>query len=261
MNTLHTIEQFKNDLYALGLRPGDAVMMHSSFKSLGGIENGAAGVFAALEELLGPEGTLILPAFSYATVNYDQPVFDRQSTPSCVGYLPEYFRTQVDGVIRSIHATHSCSLKGARAQELADGHELDTTPVGPNSPLAKLPKIGGKILILGSHPAHNTSLHGVEETAEPPYLLDHDNLIHYILRDGEKEIHQEAMRHYFHRTTHSYAQRYHRILDLLDTNEFTKGKVLDAECYLMDAKAVWEKGHAALLKDPYYFVDRVEHTP
>lgn len=258
---MHTLEQFKKDLYALGLRAGDTVMIHSSYKSLGGIEGGAAGIFAALEELLGPNGTLVLPAFSYATVNYDQPVFDRKETPSCVGYLPEYFRTQVPGVIRSMHASHSCSLKGYRAAELAAGHELDDTPVGPNSPLAKLPKIGGKILILGCDPAHNTTLHGVEETAEPPYLFDRTKPIHYILRDGDKEICQEAQRHCFNRVTHSYAQRYQRILQLLKPDEFTTGKVLDADCYLMDSKAVWERGHAALLENPYYFVDRRELNP
>jgi len=259
MNTSsHTLEQFKKDLHVLGLHAGDIVMMHCSYKSLGGVEGGAEGIFAALEDLLGPEGTLILPAFSYATVNYDQPIFDRKETLSCIGYLPEYFRTKVPGVIRSMHATHSCSLKGKHAEDLAAGHELDLTPVGPNSPMAKLPKIGGKILILGSHPDHNTALHGVEETAEPPYLFNRTKPIHYILRDGEREIHQDAIHHGFHFTTHSYAQRYSRILNLLQESEYSVGKVLDATCYLMDAKAVWERGHAALLQDPYYFVERIE---
>lgn len=259
MNTsLHTLEQFKKDLYALGLRAGDTVMMHSSYKSLGGIEGNAKGLFTAFEELLGPEGTLILPAFSYDTVNYNNPIFDRAETPSCVGYLPEYFRTQVPGVIRSLHATHSCSLKGKRAAEMATGHELDLTPVGSNSPMAKLPKIGGKILILGSHPDHNTALHGVEETAEPPYLLDRTKPIHYLLRDGDREIHQEALRHSFRSETHFYSQCYSRILQLLQEDEYTIGNVLDATCYLMDAKAVWERGHAALLDNPYYFVEQIK---
>lgn len=41
---LHTKEQLKKDLAALGIRRGDVVLMHASFKALGGIEDGAAGV-------------------------------------------------------------------------------------------------------------------------------------------------------------------------------------------------------------------------
>ena len=42
---LHSAQQFRSNLLALGLKAGDTVMMHSSFKSLGGIEGGAETVF------------------------------------------------------------------------------------------------------------------------------------------------------------------------------------------------------------------------
>ena len=174
---LHTAEQLKRDLYALGLKSGDTLMMHSSYKSLGGIEGGAETIFSVLFEILGQEGTLVLPAFSYDLVTEENSCFDLQKTPVCVGYLPEYFRTRVPGVIRSMHATHSCCVKGKRAEELTVDHELDLTPVGENSPLARLPKVGGKILILGSHPDHNTILHGVEEVAGGPYIFRDDKMI------------------------------------------------------------------------------------
>lgn len=257
---LHSVEKFVSDLQALGLQAGDTVMMHSSFKSLGGIEGGAAGVFEGLEKLLGENGTLILPAFSYSTVNYDNPFFDKDTTPSCVGYLPEYFRTQVPGVLRSMHATHSCSVKGRLAEKLVEGHELDLTPVGAHSPMAKLPKVGGKILILGSHPDHNTALHGVEELAGAPYVLDHDKPILYILSGGDRQIRQSALRHYFKRDYCTYLQCYSRILSLLSEEECSQGKVLDAQCYLLSAKAVWEKGCAKVKEDPYYFVERVDQV-
>ena len=94
---LHTKEQLKKDLAALGIRRGDVVLMHASFKALGGIEDGAAGFFQAFIEYLGEDGTLVLPAFSYDFVTRENPVFDRQNTPVCVGYMPEFFRTNVDG--------------------------------------------------------------------------------------------------------------------------------------------------------------------
>jgi len=253
---MHTAQQLKQDLASLGVQPGDAILMHSSYKSLGGIEEGAKGFFEAFLELLGPNGTLVLPALSYESVTKDTPCFDQLNTPSCIGYLPEYFRTQVPGVVRSLHPTHSCCAVGRHADFLCSEHGRDRTPVGPYSPFARLPLVNGKILILGSHPDHNTTLHGVEETAEPEYVFDRTAPIVYTVTDLNGRTAQIThIRHGFHFPDRYYDQRYARILDLLDETEVRTGKVLDADCVLMDAKAVWKKGHEALLKDPLYFVE------
>lgn len=249
-------EQFKNDLLKLGIKKGDSVMIHCSYKAMG-TEISPEEIFSCLKDVLGEEGTLILPAFSYDTVNYDNPVFDREKTPSCVGFLPEFFRTQVDGVARSMHATHSCSVWGKNAEYLIGNHDKDITPVGENSPLRKLPELDGKILILGSHPDHNTALHGVEELGDAPYIFDKSKSIEYILKDGETEIRQTALRHDFHKKDCYYAQKYARIIDILSKEDYTFGKVLKADCYLMSAKAVWEKGVEKLKENPYFFVDKV----
>ena len=257
---MHTCEQLKHDLSALGISAGDSVLMHSSYKSLGGIDGGAAAFFDTFLDLLTPEGNLILPALSYASVTRDQPVFDVRTTPSCIGYLPEYFRTSVPGVLRSLHPTHSCCAKGKDAAWITADHQKDNTPVGQNSPFYKMQQLNGWILILGSHPDHNTTLHGVEETAEPPYLLVHDHPIAYTLYDGEGNTvtQPNALRHHFTRDNIVYNQRYARILNLLEGDEVRYGKVLDADCVLMHAPTVWKKGKAALEKDPFYFVEIVE---
>jgi len=252
----HTKTMLQEDLKRLGILPGDTVLMHSSFRALGGVEDGAAGFFAAFLQLLGSKGTLLLPTLSYEQVTREQPVFDRQQTPSCVGYLTEYFRTAVPGTVRSMHATHSCAAYGDRAAALTAEHHLDTTPVGPHSPFAKLPQVNGKILMLGCDPDHNTSMHGVEETAEPPYLLDRAHPITYRLRDGGTETEQQALRHNFWVEGKKLDQCYGRILSLLSPEEVRYGRVLQADCVLMSAAAVWEKGHRKLLEDPWFFVQR-----
>lgn len=249
-------DQFKKDLVALGVKKGDSVMIHCSYKAMG-TEISPFEIFDCLKEILGEEGTLILPAFSYDTVDYKNLIFDRENTPSCIGFLPEFFRTQVDGVVRSIHATHSCCVCGKNAEYLIRNHDKDITPVGENSPLRKLPELDGKILILGSHPDHNTALHGVEELGDAPYIFDKSKSIEYILKDGETEIHQKALRHDFYKKDCYYAQKYARIIDVLSKEDYTFGKVLKADCYLMSAKAVWQKGVEKLKEDPYFFVDKV----
>lgn len=254
---MHTLAQLRDDLSHLGIRPGDTVLMHSSWKSLGGVEGGVKGFFETFIDLLGPEGTLILPALSYETVTDEQPVFDAVNTPSCIGYLPEYFRTQVPGVVRSLHPTHSCCMTGKHAAFLAEAHETDETPVGPNSPFAKLPRLDGWILMLGCPPDRNTSMHGVEETAEPPYLLDRTKKSRYILRTaGGREIERISFAHDFAcETGEHYEQRYSRIIPLLSPEDVRTGKVLDADCVLMRARAVWQRGREMLEQDPFYFID------
>lgn len=249
--------RFQQDLMGLGLKKGDTVLIHCSYKALGGGLS-PEDFFAGLQSVLGEEGTLVMPALSYETVDENQPVFDREKTPSCVGFLPEYFRTKVPGVVRSIHATHSCCAWGKNADFLTADHERDETPVGENSPFTKLPKLDGKILILGSHPDHNTTLHGVEEKGNAPYIFEPDQRTAYVLKADGREIRQSALRHMFVKEDHFYGQKYDRILNLLTEGECTRGKVLQADCYLMDAKAVWKKGVAKLQQDPYYFVDRMD---
>lgn len=254
---MHTQAQLRDDLSRLGVCPGDAVLMHSSWKSFGGVEGGPKAFFETFIDLLGPEGTLVLPALSYESVSAEQPVFDVQTTPACIGYLPEYFRTQIPGVIRSLHPTHSCCMVGKHAAFLAEGHELDETPVGPHSPFAKLPKLDGWILMLGCPADRNTSMHGVEETAEPPYLLDRSGKVRYILRTADgREIERISWAHDFAAESgEHYVQRYSRVIDLLDPDDVHTGKVLDADCVLMRAKAVWQKGREMLERNPFYFVD------
>ena len=156
-----------------------------------------------------------------------------------------------------MHATHSCTAIGKNAEYLIKDHELDITPIGKNSPITKLPLLDGKILILGSHPDHNTALHGVEEKGNAPYIFDPNKTINYILTDGEKEIKQTAFRHDFRKSDCYYEQKYDRILNILSKDDYSFGKVLNADCYLMNAKAVWDKGVAKLKDDPYFFVNKI----
>jgi aminoglycoside 3-N-acetyltransferase len=239
--------EMARDLRELGVLPGDVLLVHSSLSSLGGISPGEA--IDSLLEALGAAGTLVLPALSYRDVTRQNPVFDVAETPSCVGFLTEYFRTMVPGVIRSVHPTHSCCAKGARAEEMTRDHHLDHTPVGPNSPFRKLRDLGGKILFLGCGTGPNTSMHGVEELVLPDYLFGEPCV--YRINDGVQSYEKLYEKHYF-RYMH---QRYDRLEALLEGGEIARGGVLRASCVLMDTRAVWEKGYAALGRDSHCFVE------
>ena len=50
-------------LQEMGLKNGDKVLLHSSLLSLGEVEGGPDAVIDAFLELLGSEGTLLVPVF------------------------------------------------------------------------------------------------------------------------------------------------------------------------------------------------------
>ena len=52
--------QLCDDLRRLGIEPGDVVMVHASLRAIGPVDGGAAGVVAALDEAVGPSGTLLM---------------------------------------------------------------------------------------------------------------------------------------------------------------------------------------------------------
>ena len=50
---MHTLDQLKRDLISLGICPGDTVLVHSSFKSMGELEGGAGGLFQGFYRAIG----------------------------------------------------------------------------------------------------------------------------------------------------------------------------------------------------------------
>jgi len=106
--------------YDLGIKGGDTLLIHTSLKSFGKLENGAETVIQGIEDVLGKDGTLIVPTLcqedflnSYKTWHLDK--------KSDVGYLTEYFR-KLPSVLRSDHATHSVAARGRYAYEYTFEH-------------------------------------------------------------------------------------------------------------------------------------------
>lgn len=240
-----------SDAEALGIKKGDAVLVHSSLRSLGGAS--PSDVIDGLREALGEEGTLMLPALSYMYCNPRNRIFDYYATPSNVGALPEFFRTSVSGVKRSLNPTHSCCAIGKKADFLTSGHILDDTPCGENSPFRRLYELDGKILFIGCGMCPNTSMHAVEELSNPDYLFG--DTYEYSLTDSNGSVLSKPCR------SHGFdgvIQRYDRLTCLLSGDEISAGKILSADCYLISSSAMWKKADEKYREDPHYFIDRIE---
>jgi aminoglycoside 3-N-acetyltransferase len=240
----------KESLSKLGISKGNNVLLHSSLNSIGRFENRAEIFIDTFLEVLGPEGTLLLPSLSYEYVTRTNPHFDIKKTPSCVGGLTEYFRQRSDSQ-RSLHPTHSVCAIGKNAHHFIHDHHLDNTPCGRHSPFRLLKEANGYVMFLGCGLKPNTSMHGIEELLEPIYLFSH-NIEYSLTLADSTTIKKKYIPHNFK----GYEQRYDRLLDILKSDDYSYNKVLTADTYLIKSKPMWEKAFGKLTQNSLYFVDK-----
>ncbi len=245
-------ERIYEDLIKLGLTEGDTVIVHSSLSSMGNVEGGAETVIEALSDVIGKEGTLLFPAFTYRAV-YQGVSFIHGETPVCVGKIPETFR-KMDGVIRSMHPTHSVAARGKYALEMTRDHEKSNTPLGKTSPYGKLYEYGAKILMLGCQLSSMSYIHALEEEAGVPYALT-KNPVRYKMTDKDGKTHEkEYYKHNFSRTEAPVLQKYAKCIELLtEGRDYTVGDIHGAKSYLIDARALHDAALARMKREPYYF--------
>ncbi len=155
-----------NALRQVGLERGDVVCAHIGIKRLGYVCGTAQSVIDALLEVLGSDGTLMMPSFSgensdpatwrfppvplewIKPIRDETPPYDIHSTPTRqMGTVAELFRHR-PGAVRSDHPHSSFVAIGAKAKILTAEHGLNFR-FGPNSPLGRLAALAGKVLLLG----------------------------------------------------------------------------------------------------------------
>lgn len=173
------------DLRALGVREGSTVIVHTSLSSLGLVVGGEQTVVEALRDVVGADGTLVMPTQSWQlcdpaylndsaiprewwpAIRDHLPVYDPVVTPTrTMGAVAELFR-KLPGTLRSSHPHRSFAANGPNAAKIVARHELES-PVGEGSPLAALYKLRADVLLLGVGHEKNTALHLAEHRCDYP---------------------------------------------------------------------------------------------
>lgn len=172
--------ELRSALLQVGLKRGDAVIVHSSSKGFAGFRGTLQDVIRILEDVVGHEGTLMMPTLSMTggAIEFAQSgkVFDPRTTPSQVGILTEIFRRS-QGVQRSHHPTHSVAAWGSNGDWWLSDHAQADTPCGKGSPFFRLLERRGKVLLAGTGISALTFYHCAEELLEsrmpePPFTTD-----------------------------------------------------------------------------------------
>ena len=180
-------------LEALNIRRDDIVIVHSSLSRLGLVDGGPLTVVNAIRELIGKNGTLVVPTIHLrvSAVEHfkDYPLFDVRSTKSTMGIISETVRTLPEAK-RSLHPTHSVAAIGLNKDYIVADHHKSEDPFGSASPYYRLAEFKGKILLLGVPLANMTNFHVVEAMAGEdfpyPVFLDYSVNARVINYDDEE---------------------------------------------------------------------------
>lgn len=152
---------------------GRNLIVHGDVDVFGTAAELPEAVCAALVEVVGTRGTVVMPAFTYAETlpplgagaRYPSlPYHPQLEVSRQVGTLAEAFR-QFPGVLRSNHPTHSFCAWGRGARDVLST-QRDNNLLGP---IKKLNVVQGEVVLLGATLRQVTGLHLAAELAGLPY--------------------------------------------------------------------------------------------
>ncbi|MGC9384579.1 MAG: AAC(3) family N-acetyltransferase [Kosmotogaceae bacterium] len=161
-----------NALKAVGLRQGDIVFSHSNIGYFGipkgerSVNNAFQTIVNAFLEVLGTEGTLVVPTFSYSFSQGQD--FEPDRTPSTCGIFTEILRT-VPNSYRSEEPNISVAAIGQKARVITQ--KLPENAYGYDSFFDRFYKERGVICNL-NFDAGSTFIHYVERCLRVPYRFD-----------------------------------------------------------------------------------------
>jgi len=245
---MYTKQDLMANLSAIGVDPKSTLKIHISCKAVGEVDGRGNTILDALMEYMS-QGLLVLPAHTWGNVKQPvNPIMDVLYTPTCVGVLTEMFRKR-EGVIRSLHPTHSVAAYGKDAEAFVAGEEKLQTPCGIGGTCYKLWERNAQILLIGIPFTNNTFIHGIEEwdKAEGSISKEVSNL--YVINHQGQRLYTPQYRHCAPLGSSTFIKVEPQAIQ---EGILTLGRFGDATTRLMRAKPLREMVAKLLKDDPKY---------
>lgn len=164
-----------NAFLDLDIKNGDTVLVHSDVIALGipkefvnNKENICDIVYNSIKTVIGTEGTIIVPTFSYSFCKgYD---FNVDESPSDVGCFGNYIR-QLPEAIRNHDPLFSFAATGPKSNLITDFYGNNSFSP-KSSPFKNFYDANIKILFIGVDLQYLTAIHFAEQLFSAPYRFD-----------------------------------------------------------------------------------------
>jgi aminoglycoside N3'-acetyltransferase len=167
-----------------GVLTNGVLFVQCSYNDLPTYSGSPFDLVRALHDLAGPEGTLLMPAYTTNMNELPCRPFDVRREPATTGIVAELFRRE-PGVLRSLHPRHSLCATGPRAEELLADHDKCIYADGPGSPFDRIRQLNAQSLCLGMAPGFTSFIHWVEDIEPEKYPGHaHDGPYDCRLRDS-----------------------------------------------------------------------------
>lgn len=248
-------------LTRLGVRNGDTLMVHASLKSIGPVEGGPDAILEALLDSIGPAGNL-MAYVSWDRSPYEEtldgarmdpaekdawPAFDPRDAGTYRGFgVLNEFIVKHPKAHRSANPDASMAAIGPGAARLVNPHPLGSA-YGRGSPLERFLEFDGSVLMLGAPLDAVTLLHYAEAIADTPgkrmvsYEMplldslgrkswqactdyDSNGILDCFAVPGEPDAVERIAR------------------DFVKERPHLKGRVGEAECFLLNGRALVDYG-------------------
>lgn len=260
---MYTRQALADGFRALGVEPGDTVMLHASVRAVGAVAGGPDQIHLALKDALTPAGTLMM--YASCPEHYDEvgrghltpgqeaellaalPAFDPYTARSARdnGILVEFLRTFPGSTVNAhvarfvVWGRHAAHLISEQPWHYAFGR---------GSALERFVELDGRILLLGCDHDTVTFLHYAEHVVDIPgkkvarYRVPVEEDGARVWREMEEIDTSDAGAHpswpprFFARITDSY----------LAATGNRGGRVGDAPSHLLPARGLLEHALAAM---------------
>jgi aminoglycoside 3-N-acetyltransferase len=232
--------QVVEQLRALGVGAGDVLLVHTSFRAVRPVAGGPEGLIHALQESVGPDGTVVTPAWTGS----DDEIFDSGITRAAeaLGVVPDVF-WRMPGVLRSDHP-FACAAVGRHAA-LITGDPFVVPPYSPHSPIARVHELDGRVLLLGVGHDANTTVHLAEILSGVPYRVPK----HITIEFGRRPVRIDYLEN------DHCCQRFALLDEWLRARGLqSEGPVGHAHARLMRARDVVRVVGEQLARDPLVFL-------
>ena len=255
--TPYTFKDLLSAYGSVGVTRGRVVIVCGDFGRLMAFENPDKEAtlkahFDALLELLGPDGTIVVPSHSLNLVGTDTP-FDPATTPSFrAGAFSEYVRTR-PGATRSFHPYVSYAAFGKHAAAVTG--DVTRHVFGPETPEARLIELDALHIGVGM-PVRITqaTVHHLEQIMGVPYRYTREYL-HPVVRSGEVRTEPFYM---FVRYLASGVERNYnkRIFELFERDEPIRRAPLGrSEVAAYGMRALYERGIGIFKRDLFVWAE------
>ena len=229
-------------LYHLGVRPGMMLEVHSSLRSFGYVEGGAAAVIRALRNIVGAEGAIVMPSFRLSRklplttedialgITLKIKYLGDEETSTDMGVIADTFR-QMPGVIKGEGRFQVCAWGKDAELHAREGFQ-------------RVIDAGGYALLLGVNIYRLSAMHYVEDAMpadiKARFAPNEEMLACYPKDQWFIESFEPATKPWYEIQTRAH-----------EAGMIQDGMVGDSRCMFFQVKPVVELYREALLTRPY----------